>query len=802
MLVSVKDKFTHKSIRSFEAASGSLVDIVKQYYPEYQPRVKAPLTVTINSGIIIQSVFANTEVRESDEVVILREPKDPVSLLINFAVTASVNYLVSEFFTPEPDNYQTSATGASVYQASNRTNSPRLGSPPGEIFGTFYNVPDLITAPFLYYENNSQYRCMLLGCGVGQYDFLSTKIADTDISRLTGIDRTIFQPSEDVSGHIAHKHIYTSAEVGGTSSSSGLLLESGGYASASNPMDSDVLYDFSGNQITAYKTAGPENWPYAVDDFISVVSDFNSGTYKVSAVAADVITLTNDAGDVVSFTGTSAITAEIDELNAISEGDWLGPFLACPEGTTTANGEIDLLYAGGIGKETPDGTLEPLTITTEIQWREVDTIDWTSQVITKTATTRDDQADTIPIDFLSAITPEVRLRRTSVSSEANTVRDTVQWQYLKSELPTVTTYDRITVMAIRIKIDGGISSSATNLITTTQQRKLPIWDVATEEWSEPTATNDIAPVFAYIVKSSGHPDSVLQLDKLDELHTTWSGRGDEVNGAVDTATTVFPLLSRILQTGNSDLYLSGGQVNIVRDAAQTAFGQFFSETNTFSIAEIGSMPAYNEYDGVRVEYVDPDTNLPAYIDCVLDGKDGDSLQSLRLLFCTSELAAYRWGMRQASKLEYVTTRFEVSTEMEGLNAQKGSMCAVMGHEAQAGVCYGYDATLRVLTIDEELQTDEEEVYYVGLRKRDGRVSGPYLCEVVSGFIQITDEAELDFTPIFDEPEDPPFYLFGTQDNWMTPALAQKITGGDGSTLVTLDQYDERVYLYDDAALPD
>lgn len=810
MLVSVKDKFTHKSIRSFESDSGSLVDIVKQYYPEYQPRVKAPLTVAVNGGIVIQSVFASTEVREPDEVVILREPKDPVSLLINFAVTASVNYLVSEFFTPEPDNYQTSASGASVYQASNRTNSPRLGSPPGEIFGTFYNVPDLISAPFLYYENNTQYRCMLLGCGVGQYDFLSTKIADTDISRLTGIDQTIFQPGDDVSSHVAHRHIYTSAEVGGTSASSGLLLESGGYISASNPMASDVLYNFSADQITAYKevddgaggtTPTPENWPYAVDDFISVVSDFNSGTYKITAVAADVITVVNDIDESVSFSGTSAITAEIDELTETPEGDWLGPFLACPEGTTTTNGEVDLFYPGGIGKETPDGTIEYRTVTTEIQWREVGETAWTSIVVTRTERTRDDQAQTVPINFGSYITPEVRMRRTSASSDANTVRDTVQWQYLKSELPTVTTYDRITVMAIRIKIDGGISSSATNLITTTQQRKLSIWNATTEEWSEPAATNDIAPAFAYIVKNSGHPDSVLQLDKLDELHTIWSGRGDEVNGAVDTATTVFPLLSRILQPGYSDLYLAGGQVNIVRDAAQTAFGQFFSETNTFSIAEIGSMPAYNEYDGVRVEYVDPDTNLPAYIDCVLDGKTGDSLQSLRLLFCTSELAAYRWGMRQASKLEYVTTRFEVNTEMEGLNVQKGSMCAVMGHEAQAGVCHGYDAALRVLTIDDELQTDGEEVYYVGLRKRDGRVSGPYLCEVVSGFIQITDEAELDFTPIFDEPEDPPFYLFGTQDNWMTPALAQKITGGDGSTLVTLDQYDERVYLYDDAALP-
>ena len=811
MLVSVADKFTQKQISTFEVVSGVLIsDVVKQYYPSYQRRVKAPLTVMINGNLIIQSVFESMRIGDRDQVTILREPKDPVSMLVKFAVTAGVNYLVSEFFTPEPDNYQETASGSSVYQASNRTNSPRLGSPPGELFGTFYNVPDLISAPFLYYDNNIQYRCMLLGCGVGQYDFIDTKIADTSISRLSGIDQTIFQPGDDVSGHIAHRHIYTSAEVGGTSASSGLLLESGGYVAALTPMDADVLYNFAGDQITAYKdvddgsggiTPTPENWPYLVGAFISVVSDFNSGTYKITAVAADVITVTNDADEAVSFTGTSAIAGEVDELTSITEGDWLGPFLACPEGTTTANGEVDLLYPGGIGKETPDGTIEDRTVTTEIQWRQLGTVDWTSIIVTRTERTRDDQAQTVPIDYGSYITPEVRMRRTSASSDANTVRDTVQWQYLKSELPTVTTYPRITVMAIRIKIDGGISSSATNLITTTQQRKLPLWDAENEVWTAPTATNDIAPVFSYVVKASGHPDSVLQLDKLDELHAIWSARGDEVNGAVDTATTVFPLLSRILQTGYSDLYLAGGQVHVVRDAAQTAFDQFFSETNTFSIAEVGSMPAYNEYDGVRVEYTDPDTNLPAYIDCKLDGKAGINLQALRLIFCTSELAAYRWGMRQASKLEYVTTRYEISTELEGLNVQKGRMCAVMHHEAQAGVCHDYDDQLRVLSVYDDLDYDDEGVYYVGLRKRDGRVSGPYLCDVVGGFIRITDETELDFTPIFDDPEDPPFYLFGTQDNWMTPAIAQKITAGDGSTSVTLDQYDERVYAFDDAALP-
>lgn len=432
MLISVNDKLTREQISTLEIEAGSLLlDAIKRYYPAYQDRVSAPVTVLVNNDIIIQTCWANWRIKASDSVTFLREPKGGfVPFIIKLVATTAINYLVSKAFAPKQDNYQTSATGESVYQSGRSSNSPRLGSPPAELFGVFQNVPDLISAPYLYYSGNVQYRCLLLGCGVGEYDFLKIKIADTDITRLTGIDYTVFNPGEDVTGHIAHKHIYTSLEVGGTSASEGLELESGGYESADNEMPAGLEYDFSGNTITAVEqvddglggyTATPYSWPYLVGNFIKIISDFNSGVYKVSAVSSDVITLTDDVGEPITFSGTAAIDAEIDEVLAIAEGDWIGPFLGCPEGVTTTNGEVDLLYRGGVGREDSKGNIQSITITTEIEWREYGTETWTSQAVTKTAATRDDQADTIPVDYGSAITPEIRMRRTSASSDSQTI---------------------------------------------------------------------------------------------------------------------------------------------------------------------------------------------------------------------------------------------------------------------------------------------------------------------------------------------------------------------------------------------
>lgn len=901
MKAHIQDKFTHKNIRSFDVKAGDVLsDVVAANYDDAER-----VTVTINGKIIISGQWASTTLKSTDSLVLLKEPKAvAIPFILKAVTTIAVNYLVAELTTPEPDNYQTTAQGDSIYQAARGTNSPRLGSPPTELFGTFRNVPDRISPTSLHYSNNSQYRYILLSCGVGEYDFHAIRIADTDVERLPDIDITIFGPGEDVTSHPAHRHIYTSAEVGGTSSSEGLELVSGGYEdvthesvgywmpsrlsyrffanriTAFDPVvddegktnnenynwiydvgdiveltnttnagfylvsyvnDEDItlknidgsaivfdyqgtdggmrvskaeavndrvmpetlVYDFTDGQLIAYNDSDltPYDWPYSAEQIIKVQSDFNSGFYKIVSVSGNVLALTNTDGDDVTLTETESITAEIVQVVETVAGNWFGPYLACPEAEKTTTSEFDFIYRGGLGKENSNGSISSRTVDVEIQWREYGSNSaWNPIVVSKTAATRDDLADSITVEYDTAITPEVRVRRTTVSAESNTVRDSVQWQYLKSELPTAHQYPHITVMAIGIKIDGGIAASATNIISTHQQRKLsvPLSDGA---WSEPQATNDVIPVVKYILDKTGHPESVFPTSEAYEQHLVFTERGHEVNGGIDTPTTLFPALKRVLQPAYSDLYLPGGKVQIVREELKEAYSQFFSDMNTHSIREIGTLISYNEFDGVRVEYADPDTGLPAYVDCVIDGSTGNNLQALRLLFCTNKTAAYRWGMRQAAKIKYLRNRYEVSTELEGLLATKGETCAIMHHDGFTGECYGYNSLTRVIEVRDDLEALEGVEYRVGIRKPDGKVSGPYPCQLTSdGDIQLVDDA-LDFVPRFYESIDNPYYLYGSVDDWAVLATVDKVSHEGGKdTSVTLLKYDERLFQWDDAEL--
>ena len=808
MLVKHVNKFSNETLKQEEISDClTVADVVAKTFSDYDGKLGYPLTVCVNDELVIQRRWIDLKLAKNDTVTLLTEPQAAaIPFIIKTAVSYAVNYAISYLTAPKADNYNTTAEGQSIHQASGRANTPRLGSPPAQLFGQHRYWPDLISAPWRQYEDNVQYLYLLLSCGIGKYDYDEINIGNTAIEGLSGFSINHAAPGEDVTGHEAHRNIYTSPEVGGTSSGVGLLLDSGGFASADNPMPSGLEYTFSGNTITAIEKVddgtgvivdAPYSWPYTVGQLIEVASSFNNDVYKVSAVDVDVITVTDSADAAINFTGTTGVSAVIDQVTAVTEGEWIGPFQACPSSEVTGTIFLDFLFQGGLGKENEDGGIDRWDVWVDIEWRQVGTENWSRIHADQYANTRDDIGNTITISVGSSYTPEVRVRRANKDSDSSTVRDTVYWQSLKSELPAKTSYAKVSTMAIRIRGDETLAGSAENQINTLQTRYLEAWDGS--QWLEEAPTRDIAPVAAYIIRNSKHPDSVLRLAEIAELDAKWKAAGQQFNGLFDTVTTAGEALSRGLQCGFGKHYLAKGQVHMMVDEPREALGLQFTPSNTTKIVESGSLGGYNTFDGVKVEYTDNETWLPAFVECVLPENIGDNLSSVRLYGCTDRDLAYRFGMRKASEMQYLKRTWSVDTELEGLNAALGDKCTVPNRKTQSGLCEAYAD--RLLTLSSSVMFEEDETYYIGVRKLDGTISGPYPCTQVDEYTVLLND-DLDFVPEFYAATDPPMYAFGTSEQWSTPVVVQKITPSNSNkTSLSFIAYDERIFDYDAAVAP-
>ena len=89
---------------------------------------------------------------------------------------------------------------------------------------------------------------------------------------------------------------------------------------------------------------------------------------------------------------------------------------------------------------------------------------------------------------------------------------------------------------------------------------------------------------------------------------------------------------------------------------------------------------------------------------------------------------------------------------------------------------------------------------VGIRRQDGTLSGPWKATKVGEYHLCI--PTLDFTPDTSWDREPPHLLFGPVTRECHRLLISKVTPKDESVSVQGFNYDDRVYLYDNATAPD
>jgi len=371
--------------------------------------------------------------------------------------------------------------------------------------------------------------------------------------------------------------------------------------------------------------------------------------YRITAAGTNTITVERltDTGAVDEHwpgfdpLTSRAISMQLDD--STTEGDWAGPFTACPEGEVSAQIAWDVMFPGGLCFINDGGVVSPRAVTVETQYRNMATAGaWTS--IQKTYTQQSlDQVGFTEREFLPtaiAMRAEVRMRRIGAKSTSTQVQDVVQWYGLRSQLHAPARYDGVTVLALRLRGGNRLASQSENLVSLEPTRILPVRSSGAPAGEQPT--RDIAPWVLYIAKAIGYTEVDIDMTELDRLDAIWRARGDTFDLVIDDATTVKDALADVLRAGFAEFTVDRGRIRPVRDEPRTVFEQMYTPQNmTQGLVRRFTARRPDDYDGVDVEYMDARSWQKETVQCRLPGDQGRKVLKISLDGVTDRTRAWR-----------------------------------------------------------------------------------------------------------------------------------------------------------------
>lgn len=514
------------------------------------------------------------------------------------------------------------------------------------------------------------------------------------------------------------------------------------------------------------------------------------------------------------FIESNSAVLRLDNSNL--EGDWAGPFALCPAGLKATKLSFTVLFPSGLAGVNNKGDLEPWSVTYEFQYRDRTTAGaWVSFSETIGDRTLDQIGFTRELTIASAIEPEGRMRRIGAKSTLTNVQDSIQWYDVRALLPSPTSYPGWTILALSAAGGGKLSSQSENKVSVVATRKLPI--LVNGAWTpDNRVTRDIAPAFNYIAKAPGYQDADIDTEELAAFDAVCKARGDTFNLSIDSLMTVKEALNTALAPGLAEFTISRGRLRPVRDQKREGFDteyfpagtQGYSAQNMKGPLRISfkSPDPGSEHDGVDIEYKDRRTRQTETVKCRLPGQLGLKAEKVQALGIGDRDRAYRLGMRRASETRYRRWSYSFETELDGNNSDYMGLAGVSDDtpgRGQSALLLGISlgSGTYILESSEAFIWEPGVSHTVGIRRQDGTLSGPWPATRVSDYhLSIP---TLDFTPDTSWDREPPHLLFGPVTRECHRVLISKVTPkGSESVSVQGFNYDDRVYLYDNATAPD
>lgn len=505
-------------------------------------------------------------------------------------------------------------------------------------------------------------------------------------------------------------------------------------------------------------------------------------------------------------------------------GQYLGGFVINEPGTQINQIAVDIATPRGLYYANDEGGLDPLNVQVQIDVSKWDGGGWgpwmglVSPSISAASNTPIYRTYKISVDPGAY---QIRATRTNAKDTRARAAHDVNWYGARGYMVGNQNYGDVTVVAVKAKASNNLSQQSRRRFNFKVRRKLKTWHPVNGWSATATDSRSIAWALADICRADYGgklPESQYDLQALYDIDQTLIARnatfgpdGDFFDGVFDQRVTFWEALTIIARCGRVLPYMQGGLVRFVRDQAQSIPTALFSMRNivqgTFNIEYV--MASEQTADSVIVEYFDRDTLKPKEVTATLPGGTADKPARLRLFGATSGAHAWREGITMAAANRYRRKIITFQTELEGHIPAVLDLIAVchdMPTWGTSGEIEAVDGV--VLTLSQPVTFQEGQTHYIGLRKRNGSVGGPYrVIPVPPGDdpykVQLDAGVTLDFTPDTGTDREKSYFAFGPagQLYQLCRVLAPIRARGENKIEITAVNEDGNVHLVDGGVVP-
>lgn len=654
---------------------------------------------------------------------------------------------------PQP-RQQAQLAASPTYSLAAQGNTARIEQPIPVQYGRMLCWPDMAAQPYTEFAGNEQYLYQLLCLGAGHYDIEQIRIEDTPIEAFDEIEVQVVPPGGQVT--LFPAAVVTAVEVAGQELAGAKI----------------ATYARSGTTITVTENGHGRAVGQAV--WLGFASALD-GAFAIAAVL-DANRFTVTTADSGSGSGSVTVCSMLGGLTG---------FVASGPDTTAWRLAVDLLLPRGLYATDDDGNLESLSLTLQFQAQLVDDAGaplagWivlgTVEVGDRTVTP---VRRSLHWDLVTPGRYRVRAFRLDQKSTDSQDGHEVLLSGLRAYLYGPLTFGGVTLIALRMRATNNLSAQASRRVAVIATRKLPVWTGS--GWSAPVATRSIAHALADAASNSvygaGLADTEIDHAGLAALDAIWTARGDRFDGRFDTAAGWWEAAGRIAAAGRAQVFLQGGKLRVVRDGPADLPVALFSMRNivqgSFGIDYL--MASEQTADAIEMSYWDAGTWSQRRVTARLPGSSGAAPAKAELFGVTDRAQAYREAMYQAAANRYRRRVLRFETEMEGFIPSLGDLIAVQ-HDVPgwgtAAEAMGWDAAGRVLHLSQPVEFGTG-AHYVGLRRRDGSLSGPWAVSPGPDRWSVVLAATPDVVPS-EGPGERTHVVFGPGQTWATLAKVTEV----------------------------
>lgn len=535
--------------------------------------------------------------------------------------------------------------------------------------------------------------------------------------------------------------------------------------------------------------------------------------YRITAFSASAITLERLASDGSvdedwpGFDTMQSVVSIISLDSSNLQGGYRGPFACCPEGEKVSELEWSVFFASGLCGIGREGQIYGIQSSHVFEYRDMDVSGaWTEFTYTHAGSSLDAQGFTNRIVLPYPMRAEARIRRLpNGSSEA---RDDATWYDLRGRMMnSPVSYPGLTVMTAEIRGGDRLSAQSESQISAEVTRVLPLVGGGVGP------TRDIVPWCIHQLRQRGYSEEDFDVPEWVAFHERCVSRGETYDETLDSSITVKDMVNNALACGFAELVVFRGLLRPVRDEKRPILDamQYGPKTQTYSPQNMtkmlkisGSMPSINDFDGVDIEYYSTKTWAWETVECRWPGDEGLKVEKIKLPGVSDETKAWRIGMRRRGHQKYRTDTYSWETELDGRNSGYLSFAVVaddLPRRCQSAILTGFQSVGAgaVLKVSEALDWSAGGEHWIGVRKLDGTLSGPWPATRID---EKTVRSDLfDFLPVIGGPLEQPHVLFGPASKWAYPALVISSDPANGNVAMKAMPYDDRVYTYDDQSPP-